>query len=67
MFKEIEYIDQRIDMYNKLIQKQEEKIEKIRKTFGYEPLYELSVLKKYQKKVKSLEASKDRYVIYAYD
>lgn len=67
MFKEIEYIDQRIDMYNKLIQKQEEKIEKIKKTFGYEPLYELSVLKKYQKKVKSLEASKDRYVIYAYD
>ena len=65
MFNELEYIDQRISIYNKLIQKQEQKINNIRKTFGYEPLYELTILKKYQRKVKSLEVSKDRYVVYA--
>ena len=60
MFNELEYIDQRISIYNKLIQKQEQKINNIRKTFDYEPLYEMQVLKRLYTKRNSLQYKKDK-------
>ena len=58
MFNELEYIDQRISIYNKLIQKQEQKIKN--QTFDYEPLYEMQVLKRLYTKRNSLQYKKDK-------
>lgn len=65
MFDDIEYLDAQIEIYKKLVKKQEEKIEKIKRIYEYTPRYEISVLNKWQRKIKSLEASKDRYTTYA--
>jgi len=60
MDRELQYINQEIEIYNNRIKKQKQKIKYIRTIIEDEPLYEMHVLKRLYAKRYSLQYKKDK-------